>query len=350
MAKIKNTHTELELFNDVAGLIQESRSYVAVAVNSALTLLYWKIGKCINNNILQNKRGEYGKQIILLLSRKLTETYGRGWSEKNLRHCLYTVETFPDFEIVSTLSRQLTWSHIKEIIYLKDELQKEFYIEMSRIEKWSVRMLRDKIDGMLYERTAISKKPDILIKQELKALRNDNILTPDLVFRDTYVLDFLGLKNVYNEKSLEEAILREMEQFILELGQGFAFVERQKRMVIDNEDFNLDLLFYHRKLRRLIAIELKLGKFKAGYKSQMELYLRWLEKNEMQDGEEAPLGLLLCTEGNKEQIELLQLDRAGIKVAEYLTELPDKKILQQKLHRTIEIAKENLEKTDNPIE
>ena len=348
MAKIKKTDPELQLFKDVAGLIEESRNYVAVTINSALTLLYWKIGKCIGNNMLQNKRGEYGKQIVVLLSRKLTETYGRGWSEKNLRHCLYTVETFPDFEIISTLSRQLSWSHIKEIIYLKDELQKEFYIGICRIEKWSVRTLRDKIDSMLYERTAISKKPDVLIKQELKALRNDNVLTPDLVFRDTYVLDFLGLKTLYNEKNLEEAILREMEQFILELGQGFAFVERQKRMIINNEDFNLDLLFYHRKLKRLIAIELKLGKFKAGYKSQMELYLRWLEKNEMQEGEEAPLGLLLCTEGNKEQIELLQLDKAGIKIAEYLTELPEKNILRQKLHRTIEMAKESLENKDIP--
>jgi hypothetical protein len=191
MAKIKKTDPELQLFKDVAGLIEESRNYVAVAINSALTLLYWKIGKCIDNNMLQNKRGEYGKQVIISLSRKLTETYGRGWSEKNLRHCLYTVETFPDLEIISTLSRQLSWSHIKEIIYLKDELQKEFYIEICRIEKWSVRMLRDKIDGMLYERTAISKKPDVLIKQELKALRNDNVLTPDL-------------KNIYYSKNCIE--------------------------------------------------------------------------------------------------------------------------------------------------
>ena len=343
MAKLSKANPEQKLFADVVGLIEESKGYVAVAINAALTVLYWKVGKCINDNLLQNQRGEYGKQIVVTLSRQLTETYGRGWSEKNLRHCLYTVETFPDFDIVSTLSRQLSWSHIKEIIYLKDVLQREFYTEMCRIEKWSVRTLRDKIDGMLYERTAISKKPETLIKQELKALRDNNTLTPDLVFRDTYVLDFLGLKNVYSEKNLEEAILREMEQFILEMGTGFAFVERQKRMIIDGEDFNLDLLFYHRKLKRLIAIDLKLGKFKAGYKSQMELYLRWLEKNEMQEGEELPLGLLLCAEGSKEQIELLQLDKVGIKIAEYLTELPSKKMLQQKLHKTIATAKERLE-------
>jgi len=190
------------------------------------------------------------------------------------------------------------------------------------------------------------QKPKRLIKQEIKLLREEDKLTPDLVFRDPYFLDFLGLKNTFSEKNLEDAILRELENFILELGQGFSFVERQKRMVIDGEDFKLDLLFYHRKLKRLIAIDLKLGKFKADYKAQMELYLRWLEKNEMQAGEEMPIGLILCAEGNKEQIELLQLSKAGIKIAEYLTELPSKKLLQQKLHQAIEISKKQLENNE----
>ena len=196
---------------------------------------------------------------------------------------------------------------------------------------------------MLYERTAISKKPGQLIKQEIKDLREQDTLTPDLVFRDPYFLNFLGLKNTFSEKNLEDAILRELENFILELGQGFSFIERQKRMIIDGEDFKLDLLFYHRKLKRLVVIDLKLGKFKATYKAQMELYLRWLEKHEMQAGEEIPIGLILCTEGNKEQIELLQLDKAGIKIAEYLTELPSKKLLQQKLHQALEISKRQIE-------
>jgi len=213
------------------------------------------------------------------------------------------------------------------------------------MENWNVKTLREKIDSMLFERTAISRKPDELIKQELKALREENTFTPDLIFRDPYFLDFLGLKDTYNEKNLEDAILRELERFILELGQGFSFIERQKRMIIDGEDFKLDLLFYHRKLKRLIAIELKLGKFKAGYKGQMELYLRWLEKYEMQDGENAPIGLILCAEGNSEQVELLQLDKAGIKVSEYLTELPSKNLLKQKLHDALEISKKRLENT-----
>ena len=196
---------------------------------------------------------------------------------------------------------------------------------------------------MLYERTAISKKPEKLIQQEIKALREEDKLSPDLVFRDPYFLDFLGLKDTYSERNLEDAILHELEKFILELGHGFTFVERQKRMIIDGEDFNLDLLFYHRKLKRLIAIDLKLGKFKASYKGQMELYLRWLEKNEMQEGEETPLGLILCTAGNDEQVELLQLHKAGIKVAEFMTELPSKKLLQQKLHKAVELSKKRME-------
>jgi predicted nuclease of restriction endonuclease-like (RecB) superfamily len=214
---------------------------------------------------------------------------------------------------------------------------------MCKIEGWNVKILRQKIDGMLFERTAISKKPDDLIKEELQTLRETNQLTPDLVFKDPYFLDFVGLKDTYSEESLEDAILREIELFILELGSGFTFVERQKRMIIDGEDFHLDLLFFHRKLRRLVAIDLKLGKFKAAYKGQMELYLRWLEKNDMQTGEETPIGLILCAEGNYEQIELLQLEKSGIKVAEYFTELPDPQVLKQKLHNTIEQNRKRFE-------
>ena len=249
---------------------------------------------------------------------------------------------FNDEQIVVSLIRQLSWTHFIALIPLKDELQREFYSQMCRLENWNVRVLRKKIDGMLFERTAISRKPDELIKQELKELSENDNLTPDLVFKDPYFLDFTGLKDTYSEQSLEDAILRELENFILELGTGFAFIERQKRMIIDGEDHHLDLLFYHRRLKRLVAIDLKLEKFKAKYKGQMELYLRWLEKYEMQIGEEKPLGLILCAEGNHEQIELLQLHNSGIRTAEYMTELPEKKLLKQKLHITIERAKKRL--------
>jgi len=336
---------EKKLFADVVRLIEESRSLVAQTVNSTLTLLYYKIGRRVNEEILLNKRAEYGKKVISNLSNYLTLNYSNNFSEKNLRRMMQFSEVFPDEQIVVSAIRQLTWTHFIALIPLKNAIQRDFYMEMCKMENWNVKTLREKIDSMLFERTAISRKPDELIKQELKALREENTFTPDLIFRDPYFLDFLGLKDTYNEKNLEDAILCELEHFILELGQGFSFIERQKRMIIDGEDFKLDLLFYHRKLKRLIAIELKLGKFKAGYKGQMELYLRWLEKYEMQDGEKAPIGLILCAEGNSEQVELLQLDKAGIKVSEYLTELPSKNLLKQKLHDALEISKKRLENT-----
>ncbi len=331
------------LFNDIRELIDNSRQRFAVAVNAELTLLYWNIGKKINDHILGNERAEYGKQILATLAQELTEIYGKGWNEKTLRHSLRSAETFSEEQILYAVRRELSWTHIRNIMYLKDELQREFYLEICASERWSSRQLQERINSMLFERTAISKKPDELIRIELQQLREENKPSPDLIFRDTYILDFLGLKDMYSEKNLEDAIIRELERFILEFGKGFAFVERQKRMVIDGEDFSLDLLFYHRVLRRLVAVELKLGKFKAEYKSKMELYLVWLEKHEMQPGEETPIGLLLCSEGNREQVELLQLHRSGIKLAEYLTELPSKELLQKKLHQAIQIARKKLE-------
>ena len=161
-------------------------------------------------------------------------------------------------------------------------------------------------------------------------------------FKDPYFLDFLGLKEGYLENDLEKAILKEFELFILELGVGFTFVERQKRMIIDSQDFYLDLLFYHRQLQRLVAIELKLGKFKASHKGQMELYLRWLDKYEKKPHEKTPIGLILCAQASKEQIELLEMHKDGIMVAEYWTELPPKKLLEEKLHSALVDAKERL--------
>jgi predicted nuclease of restriction endonuclease-like (RecB) superfamily len=269
--------------------------------------------------------------------------YGSGFSAKNIRHMIRFDEVFSEEKIVSTLSTQLSWSHFKEIIYLQQPLQKEFYAEMCRMERWSVRTLREKVGSMLYERTALSKKPAELAKLELEALREEDRLSPDLVFRDPYLLDFLGLKGAYQEKDLEAAILRELEAFIMELGVGFTFVARQKRITVDHDDFYLDLLFFHRDLRRLVAVELKLDKFRPDHKGQMELYLRWLDKHERKAGEDTPLGIILCAGKNSEQIELLELGRAGIHVAEYLTVLPPKDILKRKLHEAIERSRLALE-------
>ena len=328
---------------DLRALIIEARQDVARQVNSALVLLYWRMGQRIRKDILKEKRADYGEQIVATLSQQLTEEFGIGFAEKNLRRMVQFTEAFPEEEIVVTLSRQLGWSHFVAIIPLDDDLKRDFYAEMCRIERWSVRTLRQKISGMLFERTALSKKPVELAKHELIKLREEDKLTPDLVFRDPYFLDFLGLKDTYSEKDLEAAILRELEAFILELGSGFSFVARQKRITVDDEDYYLDLLFYHRKLRRLVAIELKLGKFQAADKGQMEFYLRWLEKYEQQRGEDSPIGLILCADKSEEQIKLLQLDKSGIRVAAYLTELPPRKLLQKKLHEAILLAQARLE-------
>ncbi|MCK5907493.1 MAG: DUF1016 family protein, partial [Flavobacteriales bacterium] len=235
------------LFTDVKQIIEQGRGQVAQAVNVGVTATYWNVGKRLNDDVLKNKRAEYGKQILPTLSTKLTSEFGKGWSDKQLRHCLRFAETFPDIEIVSALWRQLSWTHFKSIIYLKTDIEREFYSQMCRIENWSTRGLQDKINSMLFERTAISKKPEELAKLELQALKEEDKLSPDLVFRDHYVLDFLNLKDIYAEKDLESAILKEIENFLIELGSGFTFVARQKRMIIDNTDYNLDLLFYHRK-------------------------------------------------------------------------------------------------------
>lgn len=331
------------LLNEVRQLIDSSRVQLASAVNSALTVLYWQIGQRIRSEVLQGERAEYGEQIVTTLARQLEADYGRGFSSKNLRHMLRFTEAYPDAQIVLTLSRQLAWSHFLELIYLKDPLQRDFYTQMCSQERWSVRRLRERKDTQLFERTALSRQPEELLATELENLRKSGEITPALVLKDPYILDFLGLQDHYLEKNLEDAILRELEQFLLELGAGFTFVARQKRIQIDNDDFYIDLLFYNRRLKRLVAIELKLGDFKAGDKGQMELYLRWLAKYEQEAGEAPPLGIILCSGKKQEQIELLELDASGIHVAEYLTSLPPKAVLQQKLHEAISRSRARLD-------
>jgi len=333
------------IFKDIKTLIEQSKQNVAIKVNSTLTLMYWQIGKYINDDILKNKRAHYGKEIVQTLSEQLTKEFGKGYSARNLADMVKFAQTFSNIQILQTLSAKLTWSHFKQIIYIEDNLKRDFYIGMIKLDSWSTRTLKDKIDSQLYERTALSKKPDDLISYEIEQL-NKGELTPNIILKDPYILDFLELNDRYLEKDLEDAILREIEKFILELGSGFSFIARQKIIQIDDEDFKIDLLFYNRKLKRLIAIELKLGKFKASYKGQMELYLRWLEKYEKEEDENSPIGIILCADKKSEQIELLELDQSNIHVAQYLTVLPDKEILYKKLQSAIQNAKNRMELKD----
>jgi predicted nuclease of restriction endonuclease-like (RecB) superfamily len=221
-----------ELLTDVRGLILSARQTVARGVNAALVALYWRIGQRLRTEVLKESRAEYGREILSTLSKELVREFGRGFSWPNLSRMMALAEAFPDQGIVARLSKELGWSHFVELLPLKKHLQRDFYAEMCRIERWSVRTLRKKIGGMLYERTALSKKPAKLAEMELKELREEDKVTPDLVFRDPYFLDFLGLKGAYSEKDLETAILRDLEEFLVELGSDFAFLARQKRIVV----------------------------------------------------------------------------------------------------------------------
>lgn len=339
MSKSAKPVTPRVLLADVRELIIQTRAGVAQTVNSGLTMLYWQIGDRIRREVLRERRAEYGREIVSALGRQLEREFGRGFGEKNLRRMIQFAGVFPDREIVVSLIRQLTWTHFIALIPLDKPMQRDFYAEMCRVERWSVSTLRKKIAGMLYERTALSRKPEKLAAQELKQLREEDKLTPDLVFRDPYFLDFLGLKDRYLEKDIEDAIMREMENFILELGVGFSFVARQKRITLDGDDFYLDLLFYHRRLRRLVAIDLKLDEFKPGDKGQMELYLRWLAKYEVQPGEETPIGIILCAGKKEETVKLLEPGKDGIHVASYWTKLLPKAQLERKLHQAVRLAR-----------
>jgi predicted nuclease of restriction endonuclease-like (RecB) superfamily len=316
-------------------LIQSAKQRATVAVNAELTLLYWQVGKRIAEEILGGERAEYGKQVIENLASDLSATFGRGWSMRNLAQMIKFSEAFPDFQIVQTLSAQLSWSHFTCLLPMTDSLKQEFYLTMALQERWSTRTLAERIDKQLFERTAISRKPEETIVRELTLLRGQGLVNENLILKDPYILDFLGLNDSYVEKDLEDAILRELQQFLLELGSGFSFVARQYRIQIDDDDFYIDLLFYNRKLKRLVAIDLKVGNFKAEYKGQMELYLRWLAKHEQEAGENPPLGIILCAGKKQEQIELLELDSAGIHIAEYLTTLPPKAVFEQCLHQAV---------------
>ena len=331
------------LLADVREMILKARECVARAVDASLALHYWEVGRRIRQDILKEKRAEYGKKIFQALSGKLATEFGRGYSERNLANMVRFAEVFPDPKILQSLIAKLGWTHFQKLIYIDDPLKRDFYAEMCRIEKWNTRTLGKKIGGMLFERTALSKKPDKLIRQELAALRDEDRLSPELVFRDPYFLDFLGLKDTYAEKDLEAAILREIEAFILELGAGFCFVARQKRMQIDSRDYYLDLLFYHRKLRRLVAIDLKLGDFEAADKGQMELYLNWLKRYESEPDEAEPIGMILCAGKSTEHVELLEVEKSGIHVATYWTKLLPKKKLVKKLHEAVKMARQRLD-------
>ena len=317
------------IFSNVVQII-ENRKYNAVsAANGQIVLMFWEIGMYINSVILGMERAEYGKKILSTVSTKLAANYGSPFVEANLYRMKRFATVFSDITLIADFLPFLSWSHFCEIMRIKDEQARLYYAKDAAERRLGIRELRQQIARKPFERQEIA---NMQLTEHSKV--------PFNVFKDPYLLDTLGLKDNFLEIDLENAILLELEKFILEFGNGFAFMERQKRIIIDGDDFKIDLLFFHRDLRRLVAIELKAGKFKPQYKGQMELYLKWLDRYERKEGENAPVGLILCTEASRNQIELLELDKAGIAVAEYWTDLPPKNLLEKKINEILTEAKE----------
>lgn len=338
-----------DIYEEINALIKKKKENLKRTVNDAMLSLYWRIGKRLTEELTGERKPEYGKRVVFEIGKRLSEEYGSAFDKAAISRMIKFYQEFPNYEKVATLSQQLTWSHFIEILPIQDELKREFYAVMCKNENWSVRTLRERKKSMLYERTAISKKPDEVIKNEIAELNEAKKMSLDMFYRDPYMLNFLGLKDTYSEKDLENAILAELEKFILEMGSDFAFLARQKHFVLDGRDYYMDLLFYHRTLRRLVLIELKLGEFEPQDKGQVELYLRWLEKHERAEGEESPVALILCAEKSQETIELMELNNGSIHVGQYLTKMPPKELLEKKLSLAIANAKEQLEQREDHL-
>jgi len=324
---------EESLFKHVTEIIEMRKQRAGSFANREITLMYWEIGKYIGSVLLGNERAEYGKRIVVSLSQQLVEIYGNGFDYTNITRMIKFADIFPDVEILAPLGQQLSWSHFIAILPLKNEEARMYYAQDAIARRLGVRDLRKQIARKAYERREIAN-----------VQLSDDSAVPFNVFKDPYLLDVLGLKDNFLEADLEKAILTEMESFILEFGDGCAFVERQKRMTVDGDDRTLDLLFYNRALKRLVAVELKVGKFIPEYKGQMEFYLKWLNKYERREGENEPIGLIMCTKANRGQVELMELDKSGIAVAEYWTVLPPKALLEEKLKTMLNEAQERLER------
>ena len=260
---LESLHAELR------ALIASSRQRLSATVNAELSQLYWTVGHRLATEVLAGERAEYGAKLMRSLGEKLAREFGRGFEVQNLRRMVQFSQAFPDLAIVASLMRQLSWTHFLQLLPVKTDAARWYYAQQSSLERWSVRELHRQIERKSFERSELAGT---------FAPPSNVEVAPSTIFKDPYFLDFLGLNQGYDEADLEAAILLQLKAFILELGKGFAFVERKKRMVIDGEDFYLDLLFFHRRLRRLVAVELKLGRFKASHKGQMELYLKWLDR------------------------------------------------------------------------
>ena len=253
------------IYNGVSSIINDARQKIVVYVNSQANLMFWQIGKYIVDELKYETYSAYGDKILATVSQRLTEQYGKGYSYSALTRMMKVATIYNNEEMFATVSQTLSWGHFIELITIKDHTKRLFYQQLSIAEHWSIRDLREKQKAMSYERSLIATKTEKEIITTLKNTTSEHI-EPAIVFKNSYIVDFLGLSCNYTESDLEDAIVKQLEKFILELGQGFAFLERQKRFTIDKIDYYLDLLFYHRRLNCLVAIDLKHDKFRPEYK------------------------------------------------------------------------------------
>jgi len=324
---------ETALFKHVSEIIETRKARAGAYANCEITMMYWEIGQYIGSVLLSGERAEYGKRIVAELAQQLMKRYGNSFERTKITRMIKFAKLFPDYDIVADLAQQLSWSHFQELLPVKSDDARIYYAQDVVNRRIGTKELRRQVSRKIYERNEIA---NIRLSEQTTV--------PFNVFKDPYMLDILDLKENYLEADIEKAILVELEKFILEIGNGFSFVARQKRIVIDGDDTILDLLFYNRIIKRLVVIELKLGEFKAAYKGPMELQLKWLDRNERKSGEEAPIGLILCATASREKIEMLELDKSGIAVAEYWTTMPPKKEFEQKLSGIMKEARERVER------
>jgi predicted nuclease of restriction endonuclease-like (RecB) superfamily len=324
---------EVALFERVSAIIENRKHRAQVKVNQESVLMFWEVGQHIGSVLLGGERAPYGRRIVATLAQQLQAKFGKSFHYSNVTRMIRFAARFPDVQIVVPLAQQLSWSHFTVLLPLKTNDEFMYYAQDAASKGLGKRGLRLQISRKAFWRRDIAN-----------AQITDESPIPFNAFKDPYLLDMFDLKENYLEGDLEKAILADLESFILEFGHGFTFADRQKWMVMDGEDYTLDLLFYHRGLKRLVAIDLKLGKFKPAYSGQMKFYLKWLNKFEKQEGENPPIGLILCTKASRDQIELMELDKDGIAVAEYWTQLPPKSEFERKIRELYAEAQERLER------
>ena len=313
-------------FTDIIQLIKQSRTNALRAVNAELINLYWNIGEYISNKI---ELSEWGDSVVTELANFIQthEPEIKGFSDKNLWRMKQFYQTYKDFPKLSTLLREISWSHNLAIFSrCKNVEEREFYLKMAKQENYSFRELERQISASLFERTMIANSK---LSTALRETNHDLSNT----FKDSYVFEFLNLPDPHSESDLQRGLVRQMKNFILELGKDFLFIGEEYKLQVGNSDFFIDLLFYHRGLQCLVAFELKADKFKPGHLGQLNFYLEALDRDIKKPNENPSIGVLLCKDNDSEVVEYaLSRSLSPTMVSEYKTQLPDKKLLQQKLH------------------